>query len=248
MVNPETSAFTCGDTRRALLSRASGVDEETVESVLKKNLGLVYSIARRFQGRGVEYEDLVQIGSIGLLRAIRTFNASFGNAFSTYAVPLIFGEIRKYLRDDGLIKISRTKKRQAAILFRTREEYLRDHGKEAHLNELCSICQIPLEEAVEALACTQAVHSLSEPVRHSDDADSLEHFIPSESNEIEKETEKMALAESIRKLPQLWQKIILLRYYRNCSQTETASILGLSQVKISREEKKIVEFLREEIS
>jgi len=248
MGNPNTLSTAYSDTKRALLSRASGLDEETVEEVLKKNLGLVHSIASRFQGRGVEYEDLVQIGSIGLLRAIRTFDPSLGNAFSTYAVPLIFGEIKKYLRDDGLIKISRTRKRQAAILFRAREEYLKDHGKEAHLEELCSLCQIPFEEAVDALTGAQMIHSLSEPIRSDGDSDALEHFIPSEINEIDKETEKMALTESIRKLPQLWQKIILFRYYRNYSQTETAAILGLSQVKISREEKKIFFSLRQMLS
>lgn len=248
MANAGALAPARRETGKSLLSRATGLSEETVEDVLKKNLGLVHSIAARFQGRGVEYEDLVQIGSIGLLRAIRTFDPTLGNAFSTYAVPLIFGEIKKYMRDDGLIKISRIRKRQAAILFRTREEYLRDHGKEAHLEELCDICQIPYEEAVEALAGAQMIHSLSEPIRTDGDADSLEQFIPAENNEIEKETEKMALAESIRKLPDLWQKIIFFRYYRNYSQTETAAVLGLSQVKISREEKKIFSALKQMLS
>ena len=217
--------------------------DQTAEK-LEANMGLVHSIAGRFEGRGVEYEDLVQLGSIGLLKAIRTFDPDRGNAFSTYAVPLIIGEIRRFLRDDGIIKVSRVQKRNAAILLHKREEMLAAGQGEPHLADLAVACGMTAEAATEALLSSQRLRSLSEPVGEDG---VLENLIENEENELEKEIENEALRESVKQLPELWQNILLLRYRREYSQTETAVALGLTQVKISREEKKILAALREKL-
>lgn len=224
--------------------KTAETDNESVASRLKANMGLVRSVAGRFLGRGTEYEDLVQIGSIGLLKAIRTFDASLGFAFSTYAVPLIIGEIRRFLRDDGMIKVSRIQKKRAAELFRKREEKITAGQREPTLKELSELCGLTLEEATEAIMSSQTLRSLSESVGEDG---VLEDLIESEESEIDIHIENEALRESVSQLPELWQKILVLRYKREYSQTETAAALGLSQVKISREEKKIFAALREKM-
>lgn len=230
--------FTAADT--AVSDQKS---QETAEK-LQSNMGLVHSIAGRFEGRGVEYDDLVQLGSIGLLKAIRTFDPARGNAFSTYAVPLIIGEIRRFLRDDGLVKVSRIHKKNAAILLHKREEWIAAGRGEPHLCELADACGMTEETATEALMSSQRLRSLSEPVGEDG---VLENLIENEDNEIDKQIESEALRESIKQLPALWQSILLLRYKRDYSQTETALALGLTQVKVSREEKKIMAALREKL-
>ena len=224
--------------------KTAETDNESVASRLKANMGLVRSVAGRFLGRGTEYEDLVQIGSIGLLKAIRTFDVSLGFAFSTYAVPLIIGEIRRFLRDDGMIKVSRIQKKRAAELFRKREEKIIAGQREPSLKELSELCGLTLEEATEAIMSSQTLRSLSESVGEDG---VLEDLIESEESEIDVHIENEALRESVSQLPDLWQKILVLRYKREYSQTETAAALGLSQVKISREEKKIFAALREKM-
>ncbi len=224
--------------------KTAETDNESVASRLKANMGLVRSVAGRFLGRGTEYEDLVQIGSIGLLKAIRTFDVSLGFAFSTYAVPLIIGEIRRFLRDDGMIKVSRIQKKRAAELFRKREEKIIAGQREPSLKELSELCGLTLEEATEAIMSSQTLRSLSESVGEDG---VLEDLIESEESEIDIHIENEALRESVSQLPDLWQKILVLRYKREYSQTETAAALGLSQVKISREEKKIFAALREKM-
>ena len=224
--------------------KTAETDNESVVSRLEANMGLVRSVAGRFLGRGTEYEDLVQIGSIGLLKAIRTFDVSLGFAFSTYAVPLIIGEIRRFLRDDGMIKVSRIQKKRAAELFRKREEKITAGQREPSLKELSELCGLTLEEATEAIMSSQTLRSLSEPVGEDG---VLENLIESDESEIDIHIENEALRESVSQLPDLWQKILVLRYKREYSQTETAAALGLSQVKISREEKKIFAALREKM-
>ncbi len=220
-------------------------DSEAVSWLMEANAPLVHKLSRKFSGRGTDTEDLVQIGSIGLLRAIRTFDISRGTAFSTYAVPLIIGEIRRFLRDDGTVKVSRTQKRTAAIILRCKEDFIKQNGYEPHLSELCKICGISAEEASAAMDAVSPVQSLSDTL--TDDGDvTLGDTLPAEDS-IERSVEMIALKESLTKLPPLWRKIITLRYYKDLSQKETADALGLTQVKISREEKKIFESLREEL-
>ncbi len=233
-----------------LLELALKGDEKARSELVAANMGLVRSIANRFRDRidgssdthGCDFEDLIQIGTIGMIKAIRSFDPKYGTAFSTYAVPLIIGEIRRFLRDDGLIKISRTTKKQNALILSERERFLKENGREPTVDELVEICGISREELVYALSSGSPCHSLSDAV--GDDGAELEDVLPSADNEIDSLTDKLALKEAIRSLPPQQREIIVLRYFRDLSQQQTADILGLSQVKISREEKKIFEQLR----
>ena len=234
------------DENLVYLERYAAGDTSAEDELMQRNSGLVNGIAHRFKGRGVEFEDLVQIGSIGMIKAIRSFDLSRGNAFSTYAVPLIIGEIRRFLRDDGIVKVSRIQKRTGAALMHARERYIAEHGVEPRLEEIAASVGVSPEEAAAALDSTSPVRSLSESI--GDDDFSLEDVIPSSDDELGKMVEKVALREMINTLPPLWKKIILLRYFRDYSQQQTADALGLTQVKISREEKKIFSKLRENLA
>ncbi len=228
------------------LRLAKAGDPDAVTRLMEANAPLVHKLSRKFQGRGAEMEDLIQIGSIGLLRAIRTFDFSRGTAFSTYAVPLIIGEIRRFLRDDGPVKVSRTQKRSAAILLKCKEDFLKQNGYEPKLSELCEMCGMDMAEAAAAMDAASPVRSLSDIV--ADDSElTLEDTLPAEDS-IERSVELIALKQSLSRLPPLWRQIVTLRYYKDLSQKETADILGLTQVKISREEKKIFESLRQELA
>ena len=224
------------------LIRASEGDSAAEAKLVEWNQGLVTSVAARFRGRGADFEDLVQIGSIGLLKAIRSFDLDRGFAFSTYAVPLIIGEIRRFLRDDGMVKVGRGQKRTGALLMKAREEWIAEHGEEPRLGVLAEHVGISAEEAAAALDAASPVRSLSESI--GEDDFSLEDVIPSEEDEIGRMIENLALTETIRRLPPLWRQIIALRYFKDYSQQQTADALGLTQVKISREEKKIFAELR----
>ncbi len=229
----------------ALEAYAAG--DTTAESrLMELNSGLVNGLAYRFRGRGTDFEDLVQIGSIGLLKAIRSFDLSRGFAFSTYAVPLIIGEIRRFLRDDGVIKVSRIQKRLGATLMHEREKYIAENGVEPRFEYLAKTVGVTVEEAVSALDSTSPVRSLSEVI--GDDDFSLEDVIPSNDDTLGRMIENVALGETISKLPPLWRQIITLRYFKEYSQQQTADALGLTQVKISREEKKIFTTLRGQLA
>lgn len=228
----ELEAYAAGDT--------------TAEArLMELNSGLVNGLAYRFRGRGTDYEDLVQIGSIGLLKAIRSFDLSRGFAFSTYAVPLIIGEIRRFLRDDGLLKVSRVQKRLGATIMHEREKYISENGVEPRLEDIAKVVGVSVQEAAAALDSTSPVRSLSEVI--GDDDFSLEDVLPASDDNLGKMIENVALGETINKLPPLWRQIITLRYFKDYSQQQTADALGLTQVKISREEKKIFSSLREEL-
>ncbi len=231
----------------ALLPAAKEGDECAQEKLVLLNMGLVKSIAMRFVGRGTDFEDLVQIGCLGLLKAIRTFDETRGCAFSTYAVPLIFGEIRRFLRDDGPIKVSRVQKRVAASIMAEKERLAALGEHDAPLSLIAERCGVSREEAAEALDAVSPLRSLSEPIASDDNGSTLESTLADES-ENERSFERIALAAAIGKMPKMRQKIIILRYFKDYSQEETARTLGLSQVKVSREEKKILLFLREELS
>lgn len=234
------------DENLVYLKRYAAGDAFAEDELVRRNSGLVNGIAHRFRGRGVEFEDLVQIGTIGMIKAIRSFDLARGNAFSTYAVPLIIGEIRRFLRDDGMVKVSRIQKRTGAALMHAREQYIAEHGIEPRLAELAEQVGVTPEEAAAALDSASPVRSLSEAI--GDDDFALEDVLPSPDDELGKMLEKIALRETIETLPPLWKKIILLRYFRDYSQQQTADALGLTQVKISREEKKIFTKLRENLA
>lgn len=231
-----------------LLKKALSGDENAVSILMEKNLGLVRSIALRFRDRGVEYEDLVQIGSIGMFKAIKSFDLEKGTAFSTYAVPLIIGEIRRFIRDDGLIKVSRIYKQQGAMLMKEREKYISEYGCEPKIDVLAKACNLTVEEAAVAIDASSPVGSLSASISGDDEGYTLENILSEERSEIDRRVEHIALSQALLTLPPLWRKIVSLRYVKEYSQQKTASILGLTQVKISREEKKIFAALRKELS
>ncbi len=230
----------------ALIARAQAEDEAALEALVIRNMGLVRSLAIRFRDRGTELEDLIQIGTIGMIKAIHSFDLARGTAFSTYAVPLIVGEIRRHLRDDGMIKVSRTYRRIGVALMNAQNRIRAEEGREPTIGELAALCGVPSEEAAVALEAIAPVSSLSETV-YGEEGITLEGTIADEDNDIEKAGDRIALRQAISHMQPLWQKIVLLRYYRNMTQQQTADRLGLSQVKVSREEKKIMAFLRQEL-
>ena len=232
-----------------LLERLAAGDTAAESELMEENLGLVRHVARRFLDRGTEYEDLVQIGSIGMLRAIRSFSTERGTAFSTYAVPLIVGEIRRHLRDDGPIKVSRIYRRQGLSLMHERRRIQSEEGRDPDISELAQRCGVSVEEAAVSLDALTPVASLSDPLR-DEDGMTLEGTVSDSDSERESEVicDRVALAQSIGRMPQQWQRIVLLRYFRDMTQQRVADLLGLTQVKVSREEKKILAFLRKELS
>ena len=223
------------------------ISEKATEELLELNMGLVRSIAVRFKDRGVDVEDLIQIGIIGMIKAIRSFDLSRETTFSTYAVPLIIGEIRRHLRDDGLIKISRYYKKIGAELMNVRNKIVSDEGREPKIEEIAEICGVTPEEAAVALDAISPVMSLSSSVGKDDSTLTLESRISDTDNEIEKMFDHIALNQAISRMPPVWRQIVVFRYYKNMTQQETAKRLGLSQVKVSREEKKIMAFLKGEL-
>ena len=243
----ETS--TLYERNQALLQRARDGDSDAEAALVEENLGLVRKVARRFLDRGTEYEDLVQIGTIGMIKAIRSFSPERGTVFSTYAVPLIIGEIRRHLRDEGPIKVSRIYKRQGLMLMCEKNRIAAEEGRDAGIAELATRCGVSVEEAAVSLDAMSPITSLSDFV-YGEDTVTYENVIPDEESERERERicDKIALAQCINRLPELWRKIVLMRYFRNMTQQETANSLGLTQVKISREEKKLLAALRQELS
>lgn len=233
-----------------LIYRAQSGDEVdsmlALECIIEENMGLVRSIALRFRDRGTDYDDLVQIGTIGMIKAVRSFSFEREVVFSTYAVPLIMGEIKRHLRDEGPIKISRIYKKLSMEIGRARNKIITDEGREPTIVELAELCGISVEDAAIALETINPIASLSETYG-DDEKLTLESQLASDDREIEKLTDKIALGQVIARLPKDWQKIITLRYYRNMTQQQVADALGLSQVKVSREEKKILASLREEL-
>ena len=238
---------------RALIELAQNADEGdamlAMEKLLTLNRGLIRSIVVRFRDRGVDFEDLMQIGTIGMIKAIRSFDIERGTAFSTYAVPLIVGEIRRHLRDDGLIRVSRSYKRTGIIIMREKNRIMTEEGRDASVVELANLAGVSPEEAAIAIDAVSPVTSLSDNV-FGEDSKTLDTVIPDREtqDEFENLNDRIALTQAINKMPPDWRKIILLRYYRDMTQQEVANLMGLSQVKVSREEKKIMSFLRGELA
>lgn len=228
----------------ALVRRAKAGDTVAKEQLLTENAGLIKSVALRFQGRGQETEDLIQIGSIGMMKAIQGFDESFGTAFSTYAVHRIAGELRRFLRDDGLIKVSRDMKKKGYLLYRASEDFAAKHGREPKLSELCALCGMEPEEAANALDAMNPAVSLQEKLGNEDSSCYEELLGEDHSEEI---TDRLALGEALKGLPKEEQTLIYLRYFRGLTQSESAKRLGMTQVKVSRSEKKILEKLRKEM-
>lgn len=228
-----------------LIRRYRAGDDEAGEELAELNKALVYSIAGRFSGRGVDSEELYEIGTVGLVKAINTFDFSRECAFSTYAVPLIFGEIRRFLRDDGMIKVSRENKRLSALLNKERDRRL-SVGEDAGVVSIANAVGVSPQDAAAALFATTPVRSLEEAAYDDDGALTLGATISDEDAPV-KEFDRIALRFAIEKLKDTERKIIILRYFRDFSQAQTAKVLGITQVKVSREEKKILATLRREL-
>lgn len=237
----------CGgyDKNPELILRYRDGDEDAGEELVGLNLPLVYSISMRFRERAVDMSDIIECGTIGLVKAIKTFDTERGCAFSTYAVPLIFGEIRRFLRDDGMIKVSRAERKLSAALNREREER-QARGEPHDIATLALALGISPEDAASVIFADAPVRSLEESVYDGEEGITLGSTISDEEG-VEESIDKLALYLAIERLSELERKIIILRYFRDLSQCEVAKMLGLTQVKISREEKRIIEKLRREM-
>lgn len=228
----------------ALIKRAQEGEREALEALTVGNMGLCKNIALRFQNRGVEYDDLVQIASVGMIKAIRSFDFSYGTAFSTYAVPLIIGEIRRFLRDDGIIKVGRNVKKLGSDAMRKKEEFIRENGREPKLSELATLCSATVDELVSALEAVTPVKSIYEPIGSDEDGSSICDLIAEKDDGIGKAIDRIALSQALKELPPEQRQLIYLRYVKEMSQERAGKMLGMTQVKVSREEKKIIEALR----
>lgn len=220
-------------------------DEEAGEELIRLNSPLVYSIAARFAGRCPDMSDLVECGHIGLVKAIRTFDFSRECAFSTYAVPLIYGEIRRFLRDDGMIKVSREEKKLSSMICAERERRMAV-GEDAGIVSIAKSLGVSAEDAASALFASVPPRSFEERAFSDDDSTTLGEIYADE-DECDRSFNRLALRMAIEKLPREQKKLIVLRYFRDFSQSRVAELMGITQVKVSREEKKIMEFLRSEL-
>lgn len=230
----------------ALLGRVHQGDKEARDILVEKNMGLVHSIARRFQNRGVEMEDLVQIGSIGLLKAIDKFDITYEVRFSTYAVPMITGEIKRFLRDDGMVKVSRSLKEEAARIYAAREAFIGEQGRDPTLEELADKLQLAKEEVVLAMESSAQIESLQKTIYQSDGSDiALEDKLPFEKNQQEEVLDRMLLEQMLGSLNTEERELIYLRFFKERTQTSIAQKMGMSQVQVSRMEKKILQRMRE---
>jgi len=231
-----------------LIVRAQQGEEAAKNQLVNENMGLVWSLVRRFAGRGYEMEDLFQIGSIGLLKSIDKFDLSFNVKFSTYAVPMIVGEIKRFLRDDGMIKVSRTLKETAYKARVVKDELIRELNREPTISEIAAGLDMAVEDVVEALESSVDVESLSaviyqgdgKPVTLSDKIDET----PAASTSI---LDKMMLTEILERLLPLERQLITMRYFEDHTQTEIAQALNISQVQVSRIEKRILKKMKEMI-
>ncbi len=233
-----------------LIRKSQAGNKEARDLVVMNNVGLVWSIVRRFINRGHEPDDLFQIGTIGLIKAIDKFDFSFKVKFSTYAVPMIMGEIKRYLRDDGMIKVSRSLKETSVKIKRTREKLTNKFGREPTIEEICDELNLDREDVIMALESNTEVESLNKTIYRGDGnsiylIDKLEGNDEDESEQV---VDKLTLRETIESLDEKDKKIILLRYFQDKTQTDIAKELGISQVQVSRLEKKILEKLREKMT
>lgn len=233
------------DENLRLLSEYRHGNSEAGERLAELNAPLVYSIAGRFASRGADMSDLVECGNIGLVKAMRSFDFSHGCAFSTYAVPLIFGEMRRFLRDDGIIKVSREERKLSAALNAERERRI-NAGERSDIASVANAVGVSPQDAASAMFAMSPVRSLDECV-YDDDGTSLAANVCDEDEEL-RCFDRLTLRAAIENLSTADRRLIILRYYRDLSQSETARILGVTQVKVSREEKKIMALLRKELS
>lgn len=233
-----------------LIERSHHGDKKAREQLVEENMGLVWSIVRRFCGRGTEMEDLFQIGAMGLIKAIDKFDTAFEVKFSTYAVPMITGEIKRFLRDDGIVKVSRTLKENCWKIRRETEKFRYQHGREPTIEELSEQTGLEKEDIAQALESSAEVESIYKTVHQSDGSemcllDRLES--QSQGNGMQQLLNKVALEQLLSELPDTERRLIVMRYLQEKTQTEVAGMLGISQVQVSRMEKRILKQMREKL-
>ena len=224
----------------ALLERAQEGDDEACQQVLTENSGLIWSIVKRYYGCGVETDDLYQLGCIGFIKAVKGFDLNYGTQFSTYAVPKISGEIRRFLRDDGAIKVGRTIREKGQTLWSARERLRHQLGREARLSELSEATGISVEEIASIDLATIAPESLQQETA---EGLTLESILRAEDGE-ETMLRTLALRQAVEALPEKERTIIALRYFRAYTQQECAAVVHISQVQVSRLEKRALKQLR----
>lgn len=224
------------------LRKAKSGDKQAAETLIEENSGLIWSVARRFFGRGAEPDDLYQLGCVGFLKAIEGFDEGFGTQFSTYAVPKISGEIRRFLRDDGAVKVSRSIKEQAQRIKAVRTELEQRFGREPLLSEIAAETGLTPEEIAFAETATGPAESLQR--ENGEDGFTLEHVLCDADGE-ERMIEQVSLRYAIENLPEKEKKAIYLRYFHGMTQESAAKVLGVSQVQVSRLERRAVDKLRE---
>ena len=228
-----------------LIARSQSGDREASELLVVENSGLIWSIVRRFLGRGTEADDLYQLGCLGLLKAVEGFDLSYGTQFSTYAVPKITGEIRRFLRDDGAVKVSRGIKERACTVKTARSKLINILGREPTLHEIAEQTGIAVEDIAAAEMATACVESIQR--ESGDDGFSLESIL-SDTDTEETLVEKIALRQAIENLPEREKTVIKLRYFHGLTQQRISVVLSVSQVQVSRIEKKALSRLKDIIS
>lgn len=236
------------DDNITLLRLAKEGDHEAQSKIVENNIGLIWSIVKKFSNRGYEMDDLFQIGSIGLMQAIKKFDFSYDVMFSTYAVPMIIGEIKRFLRDDGIIKVSRSIKETSNKAKVVREIMGKELGREPTIGEISERLGVAVEELAMAMDAGMSPESLYTPLYESESNPILliDRVSQNESQET-KIIDKIALNEMLNSLEIRERKVILLRYFKEKTQTQVAKILGISQVQVSRIEKRILEQMRRKI-
>lgn len=225
-----------------LIQRAQAGDRDASEMLVTENAGLIWSIARRYTGRGTELEDLYQLGCLGFLKAVEGFDCSYGTQFSTYAVPKISGEIRRFLRDDGAVKVSRGIKEQAAQIRQMRNHLIQALGREPTVQEISNQTGLSPEEIALAENATAATESIQKET--GEEGFSLEHILTDTESE-ERMVERIALLQALERLPERENMVIKLRFFHSLTQQRVAKVLDVSQVQVSRIEKKALNHLRE---
>ena len=236
------------DRTEELIRRSQDGDKAARDTLIEENMGLIHHVAKRFLGRGVEAEDLFQIGAIGLLKAVDRFDLGFGVRFSTYAVPMIAGEIRRFLRDDSMIKVSRSLKELAVKAARLREQLLMERGADPGVEELAGRLGVEPEELVQAMDSCTEVESLQKVISQGDrEGTSLLERVEQGRDEQEELLRRMLLEELLASLDPKERRLIVLRFFHDRTQSQVAEELGMSQVQVSRLEKKILLALKEKI-
>lgn len=229
----------------ALIERIHQGDKDARDTLFQENMGLIYSVARRFLGRGVDMEDLFQIGSIGLLKAVDNFDPGFDVKFSTYAVPMIMGEIKRFLRDDGMLKVSRSIKENQYKIYKMREKMEKVLGREPNIRELSKAMNMSVEELAMTMESVTEVESIYRTVYQGDGSEiQLVDRLPENKNVHEKTLDKIFLEELLEKLDGEERQLIGMRYFQDMTQMEVAGKMGISQVQVSRMEKKVLKKLR----